>query len=340
MSIPHRAAPAPLLSVRDLRKYFPLRAGFLSNAKQWVKAVDGVSFDLHAGETLGLVGESGCGKSTVGRAALRLLQPTSGEVHFRGEDVLAMGPADLRAFRRRVQIIFQDPFSSLNPRMTVRQTLDEALRVHRLGGDREGREVRIRSLLEMVGLRTEHADRYPHEFSGGQRQRIGIARALSVEPEVIVCDEPVSALDVSVQAQVVNLLKELQQELGLSYLFISHDLALVEHMSDRVAVMYLGRIVEAAPAATLYRAPLHPYTQALLSAAPRPAFSAEASEPRILLEGDMPSPISPPPGCAFHPRCRHPLRNDECTLAVPPLKGANKGQEVRCIRAPAPYGFT
>jgi oligopeptide/dipeptide ABC transporter ATP-binding protein len=221
----------------------------------------------------------------------------------------------------------------------VRQTLDEALRVHRLGGGREGRGVRVRGLLEMVGLRAEHADRYPHEFSGGQRQRIGIARALSVEPEVIDCEEPVSALDVSVQAQVVNLLKELQRELGLSYLFISHDLALVEHMSDRVAVMYLGRIVESAPAATLYRAPLHPYTQALLAAAPRPAFATEVAERRILLEGDMPSPISPPPGCAFHPRCRHPLRDQECTLAVPSLRGVGENQEVRCIRAAAPYGF-
>jgi oligopeptide/dipeptide ABC transporter ATP-binding protein len=330
----------PVLTVRDLRKYFPVRSGFFGQERKWVRAVDGVSFDLHAGETLGLVGESGCGKSTTGRVILRLMQATSGEVHFRGQDVFAMGAEDLRRFRRRVQIVFQDPYSSLNPRMTVRQTLGEVLTVHRLGGDRSEREKRIRELLDLVGLRSEHADRYPHEFSGGQRQRIGIARALAVEPEVIVCDEPVSALDVSVQAQVVNLLKELQRNLGLAYLFISHDLSLVEHVSDRVAVMYLGRIVESGPAASLYRTPLHPYTQALLSAAPRPTASSGGERRRILLEGDIPSPISPPPGCAFHPRCNHPLRDGECTAAVPPVREMQNGHEVRCIRAVKTELFT
>ena len=322
----------PLLSVRDLKKYFPIGKGVLPRSKGWVKAVDGISFDLFRGETLGLVGESGCGKSTAGRAILRLIEPTSGEIRFGGEDVLAMERDALRRLRRRAQIVFQDPYSSLNPRMTVGQMLDEVLRVHRLGGDREGRRRRVRQLLDIVGLLAEHADRYPHEFSGGQRQRIGIARALSVEPDFIVCDEPVSALDVSVQAQVVNLLKELQKELGLTYLFIAHDLAVVEHVSDRVAVMYLGRIVETAPVASLYRNPQHPYTRALLSAVPRPDPSLRDARRRIVLEGEVPSPVAPPSGCAFHPRCWYPLRDQECARIEPPLDPVGFEHAARCIK--------
>jgi len=297
-----------------------------------VKAVDGVSFHIQPGETLGLVGESGCGKSTTGRAVLRLVEPDEGEIRFRGEDVRAMGPDALRRLRRQVQIVFQDPFSSLNPRMTVGQMLDEVLRVHRLGGDREGRKRRVRELLDLVGLLPEHRERYPHEFSGGQRQRIGIARALSVEPELIVCDEPVSALDVSIQAQVVNLLKELQRELGLAYLFIAHDLALVEHVSDRVAVMYLGRIVEEAPAPALYRDPRHPYTRALLSAVPRPDPTRGARARRILLPGDVPSPVDPPSGCPFHPRCWFPARDEACSRVVPTLLEVGAHHAASCIK--------
>jgi oligopeptide transport system ATP-binding protein len=342
--LPVAAHPeVPLLSVRGLRKHFPVGAragsgggGLLGRLRPKVKAVDGVSFDLFEGETLGLVGESGCGKSTTGRAILRLIEPTGGEIRYRGEDVLAMGERELRTLRRRAQIVFQDPYSSLNPRMTVGDMLSEVLGVHRLHGDRVGRRRRARQLLDVVGLLPEHADRYPHEFSGGQRQRLGIARALAVEPEFIICDEPVSALDVSVQAQVVNLLKDLQREFRLTYLFIAHDLAVVEHVSDRVAVMYLGRIVEMGPAATLYRDPQHPYTKALLSAVPRPDPSRRDERRRIVLEGDVPSPVDPPPGCPFHPRCWHPDRDASCAVEVPRLEPTQDGttREVACNKIP------
>lgn len=321
-------AVAPLLSVRGLEKHFAVGGGLLGGPLEHVKAVDGVSFDLWKGETLGLVGESGCGKSTTGRALLRLLEPTAGEVRFDGMDVGALDRDGLRAFRRRAQFVFQDPFGSLNPRLSVGAMLEEVLEVHGLGGrHRRGRAV---ELLELVGLRPEHIDRYPHEFSGGQRQRLGVARALSVEPEFLVLDEPVSALDVSVQAQVVNLLKDLQRELGLTYLFIAHDLALVEHVSDRVAVMYLGRIVESAASAELYKAPRHPYTAALLSAVPRPNPEGRGERRRIVLEGDVPSAIDPPPGCAFHPRCPHPQKDDSCRSIRPALEGESGGHMAAC----------
>lgn len=329
-----RSAPAPLLQVRDLKKYFPVRGGLLPRARAEVRAVDGVSFELSRGETLSLVGESGCGKSTTGRTILRLIEATGGEIYFNGQDVRAMGREELRKLRRRTQIIFQDPFASLNPRMTVGQMLEEALMVHRLAGNRAMRRDRIRELLDIVGLLPEHADRYPHEFSGGQRQRIGIARALSVEPDFIVCDEPVSALDVSVQAQVINLLRDLQRELGLTYLFIAHDLAVVEHVSDRVAVMYLGRIVEMARVNELYANPKHPYTRALLSAVPRPEPRGPNHPRRIVLEGDVPSPVAPPPGCPFHPRCWHPQRDEECARLNPPLDNVAEHHSAACIKLP------
>ncbi len=325
-------ARAPLIEVKDLKKYFPVKRGFLPRTRAFVKAVDGVSFELFKGETLSLVGESGCGKSTTGRAILRLLEATEGEIYFDGEDVGAMGRLELRQLRRRAQIIFQDPFASLNPRMTVGQMLEEVLRVHRLAGDRAARRDRIIGLLDTVGLLPEHVDRYPHEFSGGQRQRIVIARALSVEPDFIVCDEPVSALDVSVQAQVINLLRDLQAEFGLTYLFIAHDLALVEHVSDRVAVMYLGRIVETAPVHSLYADPRHPYTKALMSAVPRPEPGRTDRRQRIMLEGDVPSPIDPPPGCPFHPRCWHPLKDDACTQVIPALEPEGGDHAAACVK--------
>ena len=318
----------PLLRVRGLEKYFPVRSGAFGRTVETVKAVDGVSFELWKGETLGLVGESGCGKSTTGRAVLRLLEPTAGEVHFDGMDVRALDRERLRAFRRRAQFVFQDPFGSLNPRLSVGAMLEEVLEVHGLGGT--SRRDRAVELLERVGLRAEHVDRYPHEFSGGQRQRLGVARALSVEPDFLVLDEPVSALDVSVQAQVVNLLEDLQAELGLTYLFIAHDLALVEHVSDRVAVMYLGRIVEIAHAEDLYRDPRHPYTRALLSAVPRPDPGGRDKRERIVLEGDVPSAIDPPSGCPFNPRCPHPAKDDSCRSARPPLEGDREGHLAAC----------
>lgn len=320
-----------LLEVRDLTKHFPVQQGWLRRTTSMVRAVDGVSFDLPAGETLALVGESGCGKTTTGRAILRLIEPTSGSVRFAGQEMGALRGEALRQLRRHMQIVFQDPFGSLNPRMSIGAAIREGLIVHQLA---EGTEAdrRVSSLLEEVGLRAEHAARYPHEFSGGQRQRVGIARALAVEPRFIVCDEPVSALDVSVQAQVINLLRDLQRDRGLAYLFIAHDLAVVSHMADRVAVMYLGRIVELAQTARLFAAPRMPYTQALLSAVP-------VAEPgrvrrRILLAGDPPSPANPPSGCVFHPRCSHPDKDAVCHTLVPPLEEKHPAHWVACHKVP------
>jgi oligopeptide/dipeptide ABC transporter ATP-binding protein len=321
----------PLIVVRDLTKLFPIRRGMLRRTAGAVRAVGGVSFDVAQGETLALVGESGCGKTTTGRAILRLIEPTSGSVHFEGTDVLALDQGALRALRRRMQIIFQDPFSSLNPRMTIGAIVREGLTIHRLA-EGASADVRVRRLLEEVGLRPEYASRYPHEFSGGQRQRVGIARALAVEPRFIVCDEPVSALDVSVQAQVINLLQDLQRDRGLTYLFIAHDLSVVEQIADRVAVMYLGKIVELSSAADLYREPLMPYTQALLSAIPVPDPTRRRN--RIVLSGDVPSPANPPSGCVFHPRCHHPARDAACTRIVPPLEEKAPGHWAACIKQP------
>ncbi|HTA74270.1 MAG TPA: ABC transporter ATP-binding protein [Gemmatimonadaceae bacterium] len=308
---------APLVAVRDLVKRYGA-----------VRAVEGVSFDIERGETLALVGESGCGKTTTGRATLRLVEPTSGTVSFDGTDVLGLGRADLRRMRRRAQIIFQDPYSSLNPRMTVGAIVREGLTIHHLPGG----NVRVGELLTEVGLRPDVANRYPHEFSGGQRQRIGIARALAVNPDFIVCDEPVAMLDVSVQAQVINLLMDLQQHRGLTYLFIAHDLSVVAHVATRVAVMYLGRIVEEAPATALYGDPIMPYTRALLSAVPVPEPSR--ARQRVVLPGEPPSAAAPPPGCAFHPRCLHPLKDAECTRVIPPLEEKAPGHWAACLKEP------
>jgi oligopeptide transport system ATP-binding protein len=316
-----------LLVVQDLVKYFPIKKGFFSRTVGAVKAVDGVSFDIKEGETLGLVGESGCGKTTTGRVILRLLEATGGKVLFRGENVLEMDSKRLRDLRREMQIVFQDPYGSLNPRITVGGMLTEAMKVHKIAEGREA-QARARELLEVVGLSARHASRYPHEFSGGQRQRIGIARALSVNPRFIVADEPVSALDVSVQAQVINLLQDLQKQFGLTYLFIAHDLSVVEHISDRVAVMYLGRIAELADAAELYERPLHPYTRALLSAVP--IADPKVRKERIVLRGDVPSPANPPSGCYFHPRC--PIAGPECAEVVPELRDVGGGHWVACIK--------
>jgi oligopeptide transport system ATP-binding protein len=319
--------PDPLLSVRDLVKRFPVRGGVLRRVVDQVHAVDGVGFDLAPGETLGLVGESGCGKSTTGRCILRLIEPTAGEVRFEGRDVRALTGPELSAIRRDMQIIFQDPFASLNPRMTVGAIIGEALEIHGLARSRREREAKVAELLETVGLRPDHMSRFPHEFSGGQRQRIGIARALAVSPKLIICDEPVSALDVSIQAQVINLLEDLQERFGLSYLFIAHDLSVVEHISDRVAVMYLGRIVEIAGARDLYREPLHPYTEALLSAVPIPDPTLRRE--RIRLQGDIPSPMNPPSGCHFHTRCPI-VEKGLCDTAAPALREVRPGHQVAC----------
>ena len=328
---PARDAAQPLLSVRDLTKHFPIKRGVFGRVTGQVRAVDGVSFDVAPGETLALVGESGCGKSTTGRAILRLIEPTSGSVTFDGVDVRALDSSELRKLRRRMQIVFQDPFSSLNPRMSIGAIVREGLTIHRLA-EGSAADARVRQLLEEVGLRPEYASRYPHEFSGGQRQRVGIARALSVEPRFIVCDEPVSALDVSVQAQVVNLLQDLQRDRGLAYLFIAHDLSVVEHIADRVAVMYLGHVVELAPVERLYNEPVMPYTQALLSAVPAPEPGVKRE--RILLAGDVPSPANPPSGCVFHPRCQHPARDAACAKIVPPLEEKAPGHWAACIKQP------
>jgi oligopeptide transport system ATP-binding protein len=313
----------PLLQVEGLVKHFPVRKGILGRVQGAVRAVDGVSFDLAPGETLGVVGESGCGKSTLGRLVLRLIEPSAGSIRFGGQDLGSLDASALRARRRAMQIIFQDPYSSLNPRMTVGQTLAEPLRLHGLHAGREIR--RVEELLETVGLAARHARRYPHEFSGGQRQRIGIARALAVEPQLIVCDEAVSALDVSVQAQVVNLLQDLQQRLGLAYIFIAHDLAVVKHIATRIAVMYLGRIVEIADKRTLFATPRHPYTQALLSAIPLPQPGRVREQ--LLLPGDVPSPLNPPSGCHFHTRCPH--ARPRCSQEAPVLEPSD-GQAVAC----------
>ncbi len=306
----------PLLQVKNLVKHFPIKGGLLGRVVDKVHAVDGVSFELNAGETLGVVGESGCGKSTTGRCILRLIEPTSGEVWFDGINVSTLAAADLRAMARHMQIIFQDPYASLNPRMTVAAIIGEALTIHKLTKTPAQYTARIVDLLETVGLSADHLQRYPHEFSGGQRQRVGIARALAVDPKLIVCDEAVSALDVSIQAQVINLLEDLQSQRGLTYIFIAHDLSVVEHISTRVAVMYLGRIVEIAAAKHLYTRPQHPYTEALLSAVPIPDPTVKRK--RILLQGDVPSPIHPPPGCHFHTRC--PIAKPRCKLESPVLK--------------------
>jgi oligopeptide/dipeptide ABC transporter ATP-binding protein len=315
----------PVLEVRDLKKHFPIRSGLLQRARGTVFAVDGVSFTIAPGETLGLVGESGCGKSTVGRAVTRLIEPTAGSVRISGKDISALSKTELRPYRREMQIIFQDPFSSLDPRMTAGDIVAEPLRVHKVASGRAVRE-RVAALFERVGLRRAQMDNYPHQFSGGQRQRIGIARALALRPKLIVGDEPVSALDVSIQAQVLNLMMDLQRELNLAYLFISHNLAVVEHISHRIAVMYLGRIVEYTDKHTLFTRALHPYTEQLLLAVPIP--DPRVKRPKRVLQGDVPSPINPPQGCHFHTRC--PYAVERCRVEVPALREVRSGQLVAC----------
>jgi oligopeptide/dipeptide ABC transporter ATP-binding protein len=328
---------APLVEVRDVRKYYPVGAGLFRRARAWVHAVDGVSLALEAGETVGLVGESGCGKSTLGRLMLRLLEPTAGDVRFDGRSLLALPPRELRALRRQMQIVFQDPYGSLNPRMRVASIVGEGLAIHRLGRRAE-RRARVEELLELVGLSPAAAARYPHEFSGGQRQRIGIARALAVGPRFVVADEAVSALDVSIQAQILNLLADLRHRLGLTMLFVAHDLRIIEHVSDRVAIMYLGRIVEMAPRATIYTQPRHPYTRALLSAVPVPDPRQRSTRmaQRAAMTGEVASPVRPPAGCAFHPRCPH--AEDVCRRVPPSLVAGGGGHAVACHVFPAVPG--
>ncbi len=315
----------PLLEVKNLVKYFPIKAGIFRRTVAQVQAVDDVTFSIRRGETLGLVGESGCGKTTTGRLILRLIEPTSGEIRFEGRNILDLKGADLKRIRRDVQLIFQDPYSSLDPRLPIGEAIMEGLNIHGIGTRQERFEIMMDTLAK-VGLEDYHARRYPHEFSGGQRQRIGIARALALRPKFIVCDEPVSALDVSIQSQVLNILKDLQQDFNLTYLFIAHNLSVVEHISDRVAVMYLGKIVEIAPREALFRRPLHPYTKALLSAIPVP--NPRLRRERILLKGDVPSPINPPSGCRFHPRC--PWARERCSQEEPPLRELESGHLAAC----------
>lgn len=315
-----------LLKVKKLKKYFPVRGGILSKIIGYVQAVDEISFDIKRGETLGLVGESGCGKTTTGRTIIRLLEPTAGEVDFKGKDIFKLSKEELRKARRNIQIIFQDPFGSLNPRMTVGEIVGESLVIHKIVKNKKEKEERVKDLLETVGLNAGHIRRYPHEFSGGQRQRIGIARALALNPKLVICDEPVSALDVSIQAQVINLLEDLQEKFNLTYLFIAHDLSVVKHISDRVAVMYLGKIVELSSTSELYDNTQHPYTEALLSAVPIPDPTLKRQ--RIVLEGDVPSPFKPPAGCRFHPRCKYvePI----CSQEEPELIDIENGHFVAC----------